>query len=585
MKRKILGLILIYFFIFVLIYGIFILNPFYTDWIVAKMQPTMIKILSCYASYPEMLRDVPLNHLDFLGFLNSNVGLVYSDINAYPFKASILFVDYIPFLSIFAKILKIYCIKSSEFVDFQFMGIVGAVNFILMGLFSFLIIRKITKCGYLNGLLGSLFFVISPVLLERFPVHFALSSQWLVLAAFLPFLYYREFCEKKIYFILYWAILGFLDAGIQVYFFPTTVFIVVAFMFYDYYLSNDKKFRGRYLSALCFGAILFYILAGGLGTNISAETDLQWFSLYSFNLNSFFNPTNSENFFYSTLLPFLNGKFPVRDACNWEGFSYLGAGILVPLTFIIGYLLINLPKKTFREKYSEFLTKYKVAIAVASVFFVVTMLYSCSYEICFNDRLLINIQLPEWIQRILSVFRAPARVIWADFYLVYFFVICFVIKNFKPVFVSLLLGVLLVAQAVDLSVFFRVYNGLYAHKTVYKSPLKNEKWDNLKEGKKYLFIYDLERLETYHYRDVFYWALKNNFKINSLLSSRIPKYEQRVINIRMKKPTDEDLFVFLPAQKELVEKSNLSNCYLLDGFIVCVKSNISELQKYKIDVK
>lgn len=586
MKRKIFGLILIYFSVFVLIYGVVILNPFYTDWIVAKMEPTMVKILECYASYPEMLRDVPGNHLDFLAFLNSSAGIIYSDMNAFPFKSGILFVDYIPILSIFAKILKMIFMKGAGFVDFQYMGIVGAFNFILIGLFSFLIIKKITKCGYFNALLGSLFFVISPVLLERFPVHFALSSQWLVLAAFLPFLYYREFSEKKKYLILYWLVLGFLDAGTQVYFLPTTGFIVIAFMFYDYFMSGDKKTLWGYLPALGLGAFLVYLIAGGLGAQVSAETDLHWFSLYAFNLNSFYNPTISENFFYSTLLPFLNGRFLVKDVCNWEGFSYLGAGILLPLLPIVFYLLVNLPRKSFREKHSEFLSKYKIAIFVGAIFFVVTMIYACSYEIYFNQRLVVNIELPVFVQKILSIFRAPGRVIWADFYLIYFFVICFIIKNFKAFFVSLMLGVLIVVQAVDLSVFFRIYHGLYAHKMVYESPLKNEKWDNLKDSKKYLFISDIERLKPYHYRDVFYWALKNNFKINALINSRIPKDESLVLYDRMHEPTDDDLFVFLPCQKSMVgENSNLSNCYFLDGFIVCVKSDIPALRQYKIDVE
>ena len=214
------------------------------------------------------------------------------------------------------------------------------------------------------------------------------------------------------------------------------------------------------------------------------------------------------------------------------------------------------------------------------------MIYACSYEIYFNQRLVVNIELPVFVQKILSIFRAPGRVIWADFYLIYFFVICFIIKNFKAFFVSLMLGVLIVVQAVDLSVFFRIYHGLYAHKMVYESPLKNEKWDNLKDSKKYLFISDIERLKPYHYRDVFYWALKNNFKINALINSRIPKDESLVLYDRMHEPTDDDLFVFLPCQKSMVgENSNLSNCYFLDGFIVCVKSDIPALRQYKIDVK
>ncbi len=558
----------------------------YTDWCIAVSQPPALDYPDCYLAYPEMLRDVSINFNDYLGFINSKTILPYTDMNAYPDLSGVVYIDCIPLLAILVKtiILTIPALNNMDFINFQYIGIVGAVNFILQGLLAFIIIKKITKTNYINALLGSLFFVIAPITLERFPVHFALTSQWLILASFLPFLYYKNRSKKVM--LLYWFVLGFSALGIQPYFVVTTAFVAIAFSFYVYFKYDEKKLSWCFLPISILGSILAFCFTGGVGNAVSATTETYWFNLYSFNLNSFFNPTISENFFFATVFSFLNGKLPIRDVCNWEGFSYLGAGIIIPLVAIIAYCLYFLPKKSFQDKYRDFLKKYKVEIAVFVSFFFLTLLYSCSFVITFNELLLVKIPVPEFIEKCLSVFRAPGRVIWADFFLIYFFVICFLLKKFKPVVSTCILGTLFIVQAVDLSVFFKIYRSFFSQKVVYSSPLKNEGWNIIKQGKKYVFIRDFDGKNVYLLRDVHYWSIKNGLKCNSVLSSRLPVNREETMKNRILNPQNEDLFIFFKHQSGEVKKyPSLENCYLLDDYIVCAKENHPDLNKYKLSNK
>ena len=562
----------------------------YTDWCNCAVSAPLTDFARNYYSMADVASmqpiDIIVNHNDFLSYINSKTSLPYTDMNAYPNLSGIVYTDYISLLCVLCKavIFAVPALKNIPFINFQYIGIVGAVNFILQGLLAFIIIKKITKTNDINALLGSLFFVVAPIMLDRFPEHFALSAQWLILASFLPFLYYKNRSKKVM--LLYWFVLGFSALGIQPYFVLTTAFVAIAFSFYAYFKYDEKKLSWCFLPIFILGSAIAFGLTGGFGNAVSAKTLVYWFNIYSFNLNSFFNPTISQSFFFSSVLPFLNGKFPAYTNGNWEGFSYLGAGIIIPLVAIIAYCLYFLPKRSFQDKYREFLKKYKVEIITFVIFFVLTLLYSCSFAITFNDFLLLKIRVPQRFAELLSVFKAPARVIWADFFLIYFFVICFLLKKLKPLVATCVLGVLFMIQAVDLNVFFKSYRNLYYTKKVYSSPLKNEGWDIIKQGKKHAFVDDASRKNLYILQDVYFWVVKNGLKCNAILSSRLPENREETWKNRLKNPQSDDLFIFLKSQKDDIRKySSLENCYLLDDYIVCTKENHPDLNNYKIETK
>ena len=124
MKKKIIILSLIYFCIFVLIYGVDILNPFYTDW--------------CLWKNPRLDIDIPINYLNFIAFMNADTMVPFMDNKSFPFVTGVMFVDCVPVLAVIVKCLTgFFTHRSIGFLDFQYAGIYGVLNFILLGLLSF----------------------------------------------------------------------------------------------------------------------------------------------------------------------------------------------------------------------------------------------------------------------------------------------------------------------------------------------------------------------------------------------------------------------------------------------------------------
>ena len=99
---------------------------------------------------------------------------------------SIVYADIIPIFAIFFKSLKNFL-----FFNFQYYSIWIFLSIFLQCYIAFLIIFKFTK-SYNYSILGSIFFVISPVFISRLGMHIALASHWLILFAF-----YIETLNKK----------------------------------------------------------------------------------------------------------------------------------------------------------------------------------------------------------------------------------------------------------------------------------------------------------------------------------------------------------------------------------------------------
>ena len=90
---------------------------------------------------------------------------------------SIVYADIIPLFAIIFKILKNFL-----FENFQYYSLWILLSIFLQGYLSFLIIQKFTK-NFSYSLIGSIFFILSPVFINRLGIHIALASHWLILLA------------------------------------------------------------------------------------------------------------------------------------------------------------------------------------------------------------------------------------------------------------------------------------------------------------------------------------------------------------------------------------------------------------------
>ena len=144
--------------IFILIYGIHVLNPFYTDWLMNG-------------------GDLMQHYLGWEFYRKSDwffpIGL--TDQLAYPTKSSVIFTDSIPLFALIFKVL-----TAGMEGRFQYFGFFGISCFMLQGFWAAKILQRwLTDKGQV--LLGSTFFIVSPIVIFRMYYHTALAAQWIIL--------------------------------------------------------------------------------------------------------------------------------------------------------------------------------------------------------------------------------------------------------------------------------------------------------------------------------------------------------------------------------------------------------------------
>lgn len=199
---------------FICIYGIRVLNVTYDAWLLNG-------------------GDLSQHYLGWCFFRNSDwffpVGLMNTI--AYPNRVSVIFTDSIPLLAVIFKGLRALLPET-----FQYFGIWGILCFGLQGAFGALILRHYLK-DEITAIIGSLFFVIAPIVIYRMFMHSALGGQWLLLFAFWLGLERDKFSPVKK--VILWSILGFLCGSIHLYFVPMCGLIMCAFLLEE--LIQKKK--------------------------------------------------------------------------------------------------------------------------------------------------------------------------------------------------------------------------------------------------------------------------------------------------------------------------------------------------------
>ena len=158
--------------LFILIYGLKIVNPCYDAWIFNTGD-----------------RDIMQHYLGWCHFRTSpwhrHIGLI--DSLSYPVSMSVVWTDSVP---MFAVIFKLFRAVLPE--TFQYLGIFGLLSFLLMGALSAVLIYRITG-SFITSVISSPFFVISFPMIHRMFYHTSLTAQWLIILAFI--IWFSDVCS------------------------------------------------------------------------------------------------------------------------------------------------------------------------------------------------------------------------------------------------------------------------------------------------------------------------------------------------------------------------------------------------------
>lgn len=536
--------------LFILIYGVKILDFTYVDWI-----------------YSNTGSDFFQHQIGFEFFKNDNwrfpVG-VYKNY-AYPQGTSIVYTDSIPIFAIFFKL-----VKKLMPSTFQYFGLWGISCFSLTGGLSAIIINKYIKNYFLIMIIIP-FFVCSTGILWRLYAHSSLAGHWIILLALAVYIYRDKFSSLKLL-ISIWAAITSLSVLIHSYFLVIVGIIMVGYLIDDYLRKKKllRVFSVFTVSVIC-TLVTFFIVGGFIPGGSVSEEGL---GSYSMNLNGMINPQG-----YSTFLKDL----PLADTKQYEGFQYLGLGLIILSLICIIVKIENFKKPHFLSKKGYYLQKYTgylfIILSLTLLALSPKITLSSIYIIDYSNGLL---------DKVLSPFRSTGRFFWPVWYLVALYVIITLYRYFKMKTFMILTLFCLFVQINDLKPLINLRSlPLKESNIEYITPLQSSFWDNASNYYKHINLLSNGLIK---YEPLAIYAAHHELTLNngyiarrdfSLISQNI---SNDLKNLAMGNLQEEDLYIIPeeePYNKYFSTNENLLKLYI-NGYYVYVKNNnnLKQCSKY-----
>ena len=352
--------------------------------------------------------DVLTTRVAYLAFLHAPWGLplfYVPDLGA-PGGSSVILVDAVPIVALLGKLLA----WSTGFAINPYGLWVGAC-FVLSALFAVLLVMALGQRSLLAAVAATLLAVSMPALLYRFG-HLSLMGQFMVIGAL--WLYARdapagEFWRRT----GWWAGWLCLAALLHGY-----LFVMVSAVYAANWLRRvDTRHPtmlaavGEPVSVACCVALVL-LVAGHLGKGTGTSLSGAGFGYFSMNLLSPFWPQRS-------------GLFPGFDAMQtgvdgqYEGFNYLGAGVLTMLALAVARFGRSIPAA---------LRRHSLLIGML----IGLTMYAVSDTVFVGSHLLFRGALPHPMAAVAGIFRSSGRMFWPCGYALALFGLAFVLRRLKP---------------------------------------------------------------------------------------------------------------------------------------------------------
>ena len=392
---------------FIAVVGLGILNPRNVDWLLADFDMTLEYL--GWAFYRNGPWTFPIG-------LNPNFGLDISSSIIYSNSMPLLAMVFKPFSGLLGE-------------PFQFWGLWILLCFVLQAWMAWVLLGLITKDIWIKSFATGLL-LFSPPMFSQIGFHNSTVGHFPILAAL--YLIFRPNQDKR---VLWWSIL--LPCTLMIH--PYTFAMLVAMWLSD---LLDKLVIQKKLSTLqvifeVFCAITTTVLvAWQSGYFMSVSPGETGFGVYRMNLLALFDPSGFDaanwSFLYS--LPWVRGNN------NYEGFVYLGLGLIV-------VLLISLP---MMAKHYEKLVKLLRGHIFIFLCLICLTLFALSNNIGIGAWTF-TIPLTPELFSIASILRASARMFWPVFYVISFAAIYFLIRGYSRGIATIVLGLALLIQIFDTS--------------------------------------------------------------------------------------------------------------------------------------
>jgi len=333
---------------------------------------------------------------------------------------------------------------------FQFHGIWLLTCYVLQGFFGALLFSRFTSSRIVI-FLGSLFFLLNPILVQRSGYHLALVSHWLILAGL--YLYFGGFNKADKF---KWAVLLAATAMVNFYLLIMLLIIWSGYLVKTW-LENRNHSEILIFAPTAFFSLLITMWFVGYFVMNPRHAVSGGFGFFSMNLVSPFNPAPYDHF------TFLK---PVDLAVmgQYEGFSYMGFGALALLCFAC-YGWVKGKMKLNPVKF----------LPLMGASLVLTLL-AVSNKVVFADTILFTLNLPEFFDRPFNVIRSSGRMFWPVTYLIILSSTLVLLNRYGSKKAALITSMTLALQVID---FYPWYSSVNLSRWEYSSPLKSPSWNEI----------------------------------------------------------------------------------------------------------
>jgi len=496
--------------------------------------------------------------------------ITYTAALGYPIGSSIALADPV---SLAALLLRPF--SSLLPASFQYLGLYSVLCLILQLWFGVRLVRRLAPQRPLLAWAGGLFFLIAPPFTYRFGGHFALTGQWLILAALL--LYCRaisdEFSLRR--FTLQCVLLTGVALGVN----PYLAFMVLGVLAASCVAAALTHRVAPVMTIGMFAAVLLafaaFSFAFGLSGGGQQDLTAQGYRYLSMNLLAPINPDQAP----SPILP----RLP-SFAGQYEGYNYLGAGTLA-LLVAIGIALIVRRVRIGRR---DLVAWGPLAICGACF-----TLLALTTLVTVGRTVLIDLDPGQRLTPWLSVLRSSGRLFWVPYYALTLLAIVWTIRHLKPRY-----GMFVLIAALALQMFDT--RSLRANVRISPSApsvpvrLASPGWSDLGREHRHLAIEPPwqcrgdtpGRMDGYRIFGLL--AAEDGLTINSYYAGR---YLQDGLTYHCHTAIDQLLrdglaadtaYVLSPEIATALAKGALGSghCYSVDGFVLCTRKELHGVREW-----
>ena len=487
--------------------------------------------------------------------------LTYTDRLGYPEGESVALLDLNPLMAVVLKPLSPLLPEPA-----QYFGIEVILGCTLQFFFAYRLLQLLMGPNALGAALGSAFFLLAPPLNYRFWGHYSLSNQWLLVAALFVFAQAQEDSPGAVRrFWISAAILTAIATGTNPYLAFQVLVVLLSGVASLLWKKRITLAQSAAIAALlvAVGFAVAYsmglVISGGKGYASGGYRDL------SMNIMAPFDPRT----FASLLMP----RFQSASHGQYEGYNYLGAGVLILLAVVIVLALLHKGKLPTPDK------RWLVPLSLCCL---LLTLLALSTKVTGGAHTLIDFDPQQRFSQFFAPLRSSGRLFWAPYYAILAAILAAPFLFLRRMWANVLLALLLILQFADTRSLRQ-----WVRMTIsedHPSPLKSPVWAQLGALHQNLIVLPAWQCAknaspggTEGYRTFGFLAIRDKMRINSYQSARYTgvaeDYHCNVAPAELaQQPLSPDSAYVVTAElAETIARgpTGPGKCHDVDNFILC----------------